>query len=98
MSENFDFNIDNYSTDNLISFFRLNNNYDFIFFYRPLFIKEYNFIIASKISIYFIYNNDDPFSKRYNSKFWNSYFKGVQYATHIFYYRNKNDLIYSGIP
>ena len=29
MSENFDFNIDNYSTDNLISFFRLNNNYDF---------------------------------------------------------------------
>lgn len=29
MSENFDFNIDNYSTDNLISFFRLHNNYDF---------------------------------------------------------------------
>jgi hypothetical protein len=29
MSENFDFNIDNYSTDNLISFFKLNNNYDF---------------------------------------------------------------------
>jgi hypothetical protein len=27
MSENFDFNIDNYSTDNLISFFRLHNNY-----------------------------------------------------------------------
>ena len=29
MSENFDFNIDNYSTDNLISFFKLHNNYDF---------------------------------------------------------------------
>ena len=29
MSEKFDFNIDNYSTDNLISFFRLHNNYDF---------------------------------------------------------------------
>jgi hypothetical protein len=29
MNENFDFNIDNYSTDNLISFFRLHNNYEF---------------------------------------------------------------------
>ena len=29
MSENFDFNIDNYSTDNLISFFKLHNNYSF---------------------------------------------------------------------
>jgi hypothetical protein len=27
MSQNFDFNIDNYSTDNLISFFKLHNNY-----------------------------------------------------------------------
>jgi hypothetical protein len=27
MSENFDFNIDNYSTDNIISFFKLHNNY-----------------------------------------------------------------------
>ena len=34
MSENFDFNIDNYSTDNLISFFRLNNNYDFEYLYK----------------------------------------------------------------
>ena len=29
MSEKTDFNIDNYSTDNLISFFRLHNNYTF---------------------------------------------------------------------
>lgn len=75
----------------------IDNDYDFVFFYRPRIIRESLFKIIYNRSIVYIYNNDDPFGKNYKSYFWFKFFRGLKYCHHIFYYRNKNKLDYNNI-
>lgn len=74
------------------------NDFDFIFFYRPRIIRNKVFRLASKRSILYFYNNDDPFGNLYSKNYWRNYFSGLKYCQHIFYYREKNqkDYLYLG--
>jgi spore maturation protein CgeB len=74
-----------------------NNDYDFVFFYRPRIIRKSLLKFIYSRTIVYFYNNDDPFGKNYKRYFWYKYFKGLEYCHHIFYYRNKNKLDYSSI-
>jgi hypothetical protein len=73
------------------------DSFDFIFFYRPVFVNENIFEIANKLSKVFIYNNDDPFGTNYSKVFWKKYFIGIKYAHRIFYYREKNKIDFEKI-
>lgn len=74
-----------------------NNDYDFVFFYRPRIINLDLIKTISEKSFVYFFNNDDPFGKKYNYFFWRKFFKGLKYCHHIFYYRNKNFLDYKNI-
>lgn len=74
-----------------------NNYYDFVFFYRPRFVRASLLEFISKRTVVYFYNNDDPFGVNYKRYFWKKFFKGLKYCHHIFYYRNKNKLDYSSI-
>jgi spore maturation protein CgeB len=66
---------------------------DFIFVYRGKHISPKTLLqIKQKypnIKL-FNYNNDDAFSEKYPSYFWNLYKKSIKYYDHVFCYRKKN--------
>ena len=47
---------------------KLNNGYDIVFLYRPRLI--YKSVIEKSNAKIFLYNNDDPFSKKYHFIYW----------------------------
>lgn len=74
---------------------KLKNEYDIIFLYRPRLI--YKSVIENNKAKIFIYNNDDPFSKKYHFFYWFNFKKLLPLADHIFAYRSKNLKDYKSI-
>jgi spore maturation protein CgeB len=64
---------------------------DLVFIYRGLLIYSDTVKLLSHKAPVFIYNNDDPFSKKYPPFFWRHYLGSLPFAKTIFYYRTKNE-------
>lgn len=97
LEDKFRFGIVNYRINFKLKYKIEKERPDLIFLYRTAHIdtnilKKLKEKIGFKI---FIYNNDDPFSKKYKSYVWKKYFKLLSISDIIFSYREKNIMDYN---
>jgi spore maturation protein CgeB len=81
----------------LLKFKIKNSNYDFVFIYRGTHILPATVKFISNHTNVYVYNNDDPFGESMPKYYWRHFLSSLKYANHIFSYRTKNIIDYSGL-